>query len=76
MDMPSMRELIDIMEARGAAHEVVRYDAPNSGRVVDRTVIRATNSAELRAGVRAWMDSIGLDPDDEDDQAHVEVLAR
>ena len=76
MDTPTMRELINIMEARGTAYEVVRYDAPNSSRVVDRTVIRARDKAELTAKLKVWMDQQGLDPDDEDDLTHIAVTAK
>jgi hypothetical protein len=72
-----MRELINIMESRGTmAWDVVRYDAPNSGRVIDRTVIQAADKVQLKARIRAWMDQIGLDPEDEDDLAHIAWTAR
>ena len=70
MTAPSMRELITIMEAtmprksQPSYWRVVRYDGPNSSRVVDEIQIPAANRGELNARVREWMDQIGLDPDD------------
>lgn len=52
-------------------YSVVRYDAPNSGRVVDSTVVHAANKAELHGHIRKFMEKGGLDPDDEDDHAHI-----
>lgn len=54
-------------------YHVVRYEAPGSSRVVDSTVVHASNKAELHGHVRKWMDKIGLDPDDEDDHAHIKT---
>lgn len=56
-------------------YTVVRYDAPNSGRVVDRTTIHASSKDELHGHIRNWMEKGGLDPDDEDDHAHINYKA-
>ena len=56
-------------------YSVVRYDAPNSGKVTHSTVIHAANKAELHGHVRNWMDKIGLDPDDEDDHSHINITS-
>lgn len=58
------------------AYSVVRYDAPNSGRVVDRTVVHAANKAELHGHIRKFMEKGGLDPDDEDDHAHINYTSK
>jgi len=62
-----------IAEEKKTKYKVVRYDAPNSGRVVDSTTVHASNKSELHGHVRNWMDKIGMDPDDEDDHAHIKV---
>jgi hypothetical protein len=56
-------------------YSVVRYDAPNSGKVTHSTVIHAASKAELHGHVRNWMDKIGLDPDDEDDHSHINITS-
>jgi hypothetical protein len=61
--------------AKKKKYSVVRYDAPNSGKVTHSTVIHATNKAELHGHVRNWMDKIGLDPDDEDDHSHINITS-
>ena len=71
-----MRELINIVEAKGPACQVARHTEPNSGRVVASTVVHATWYAELNRLVRAWMEEQGLDPDDEDDLSYIAVTAR
>ena len=65
-----------ISEGSKNRYSVVRYDAPNSGRVTHSTTIHAANKSELNSHVRDWMDKIGLDPDDEDDHAHIAITAK
>ena len=65
MAAPGMRTWMEIVEAT-STYTLVRYDAPNSGRIVDQTQVRARNGVELKQAIRAWMDQQGLDPDDED----------
>lgn len=77
MAQPSMRQLINITEASTLpTHDVVRLQEPGSSMVIDRREIRAANREALRQQVRAWMEQLGLDPDDEDDQAVIRVTAR
>jgi hypothetical protein len=72
-----MRQLINITEAATRpTHDVVRLQEPGSSVVIDRREIRAANKQDLHQQVRAWMDQLGLDPDDEDDQAVIRVTAR
>jgi hypothetical protein len=71
-----IRRWMTLVEAKGAqppAYEVVRLNGPKnqSSRVIERTVIHATTKAELHAKIKAWMEQIGLDPDDEDDLSYV-----
>lgn len=79
--MTEMRRLIQLVETAGragrrtakppesVAYEIKRYDGPNNeaSKVVDRIVLYAATKDELHSKIRAWMDQIGLDPDDEDD---------
>lgn len=76
MTAPSMRRLIDIMEEKLISYDVERYHEPGSSKVVARTVIRARDRADLKAKLRAWMDQQGLDPEDEDDLAHIAYRAK
>ena len=66
----------NVSKNKSTKYSVLHYDAPNSGRVVNSTIIHAANKAELHGHVRNWMDKIGLDPDDEDDHSHINIIAK
>lgn len=76
--MNDLRRWMDIVlreaMAKPVAYEVVRLDGPKheSDTVVQRTVIHASTKADLQAKIKAWMEQIGLDPEDDDDLSYVD----
>lgn len=57
------------------AYKIVRFDGPKnvSDKIIDRTVIHAATTAERDQKIKAWMEKIGLDPEDEDDQTYIDI---
>ena len=76
MAQPSMRQLIRITEAVAPIYHVVRLQEPRSSLVADQVQIQAASRQSLQQQVREWMQQLGLDPDDEDDQALIRITAR
>ena len=76
MAQPTMRQLITITEALASVYDVVRVREPGSSAVTDRVRIPAVSRAQLQQRVRAWMQQLGTDPDDEDDQSLIRITSR
>ena len=76
MAQPTMRQLITITEAATSVYDVVRVREPGSSTVTDRVRIPAVSRAQLQQRVRAWMQQLGMDPDDEDDQSLIRITSR
>ena len=76
MPVKHFRDFVSEDLAKKKSYSVVRYDAPNSGKVTHSTTIHASNKSELHGHVRNWMEKIGLDPDDEDDHSHINVTMK
>jgi len=75
MTQPTMRRLISIAEDKALTYHVVRVQQPGSSTVTDQTRIQAVSRQSLRQQVHAWMQQLGMDPDDEDDQALIRITA-
>ena len=85
--MKTFRDYIDIIEAAALPpskktktyqdtelpYIVKRVDRQFGSKVLDQTTLYAVNRADLLPKLRAWMDEIGLDPNDEDDFNTVEI---
>jgi hypothetical protein len=72
-DSPVMTETKKSPKA--VAYKIVRFDGPKnvSGKIIDSTLIYASTKAERDQKIKAWMEEIGLDPEDEDDQTYVDI---
>lgn len=68
------RRTVSEATVKPMAYEVVRLDGPKheSDTIVARTTIHAAGKDDLRAKLKAWMEQIGLDPEDEDDLSCVD----
>jgi hypothetical protein len=58
--------------------ELKHHDGPNyeSSKILNRSIVEAANNEELKTKTAAWMENLGLDPNDEDDQMRISVTRK